>query len=160
MTNSRKIDLLYSIAKGRPVNISADERKELRKYRVDASGEYEYYTTKKNITAYVAAVDKGSTRLPFRDWCLNHGYADRRRWGSDKASVQKRSLRNVLSCGAKGALFWAICIGTITGDLMGSLIPAFLIATFFCCISRKYVAFFDGCLPIAIAILYCVLTYQ
>ena len=156
MTKSKKIELLYRIAKGTSVSISADEKKELRKYKVDAGGEYPYYTTKKNITAYVTAVDKGSTRLPFRDWCLNNGYADRRRWASDKASIQKRSLQNVLSCGVKGSIFWTICIGTITGDLVGSVIPAFLIATVLCCIWRKNVVFFDVILPLAIAILYCV----
>lgn len=154
MTKGKKIELLYNIAKGNPVNISAVERKELRKYKVEYS-EYAFYTTKKNIAAYVEAVDSGNI-LAFRDWCRNNGYADRRRAGSDKASMKKDVRQELLSWAFGGSILWIICLGTLKGSLEGVLLPAALISVFLCFVSRKYVGFTNVVLPLAIAILYCV----
>lgn len=154
MTKGKKIELLYNIAKGNPVNISATERKELRKYKVEYS-EYAFYTTKKNIAAYVEAVDSGNM-LAFRDWCRNNGYADRRRAGSDKASMKKDVRQELLSWAFGGSILWIICLGTLKGSLKGVLLPAALISVFMCFVSRKYVRVTNVVLPLAIAILYCV----
>lgn len=154
MTKSKKIELLYNIAKGNPVNISTAERKELKKYKVEY-GEYEFYTTKKNIAAYVEAVDRGNI-LAFRDWCRNNGHADRRRAGSDKSSMRKDLREELLSWAFGGSILWIICLGTLKGSLEGVLLPAALISVFLCAISRKYVQVTNGILPLAIAILYCV----
>lgn len=154
MTKGKKIELLYNIAKGNQVNISAVERKELRKYKVE-HGEYEFYTTKKNIARYVEAVDSGNM-LAFRDWCRNNGYADRRRTGSDKSSMKKDLRQELLGCALFGSIFWIICLGTLKGGLEGVLVPGALISVFMCFISRKYVRITNVVLPLAIAILYCV----
>lgn len=156
MTKSRKIDLLYNIAKGNSVNISTDERKELRKYKINSCGEYAFYSTKKNIAAYVEAIDKGSTRLAFWDWCINNGYADKRRAGSDKASMSKENRSYVLSWALGGSLMWLIFLGTVTGDVGASIIPAALISAFVSFVSRKHVEFINSLLPIILAVLYCV----
>lgn len=156
MTKGKKIELLYNIAKGNSVNISAAERKELRKYKIDASGEYAFYSTKKNIAAYVESVDNGSTILAFRDWCLNNGYADRRRAGSDKATVKKETRQDLIGWALGGSIFWIICLGTLKGGLEGVFIPAALISAFMCFVSRKHVLFTNSILPLAIAILYCI----
>ena len=156
MTKGKKIELLYNIAKGNSVNISAAERKELRKYKIDAGGEYAFYSTKKNIVAYVEAIDNGSTRLAFWDWCMNKGYADKRREGSDKASIRKERQSYVLSWALGGSIMWLVCLGTVTGDLGSSVVPAILISTIVSLVSRKHVVFINSFLPLAIAIWYCV----
>lgn len=156
MTKGKKIELLYKIAKGNSSIISAAERKELKKYKVDSGGEYAFYATRKNIAAYVEAVDNGSTILAFRDWCLNYGHADRRRAGSDKASVKKETRRDLIGWAFGGSILWIVCLGTLKGSLEGVFIPAALISAFMCFVSRKHVLFTNSILPIAIAILYCV----
>ena len=52
MNKARKTELLYQKAKGRPMNITEKERRELSRYRVRAN-EGSFYATKANISAYV-----------------------------------------------------------------------------------------------------------
>ena len=79
MNQARKTDLLYKKAKGQPVNMSDEERRELRRYKVETDDGY--FTTRANISAYVKAVDQGY-HLSFYDWCMSNKKADKRRKGS------------------------------------------------------------------------------
>ncbi len=152
MTRTRKIDLLYAIAKGKQVSISPEERKEIKKYKVD-SGEYAFYTTKKNISAYLSAVDNGNARLSYRDWCLNNHLADRRRSGSDDKSIAKDNRAYMIGWAVAGGVFWMMCLAQVFGTASTACIfGGMVISVFLSVISRKYVAFTNILLPLVIIV--------
>ena len=108
MNKARKTELLYQKAKGRPMNITEKERRELSRYRVRAN-EGSFYATKANISAYVTAVDQGC-RISFYDWCMNHSRADRRRKGSDEAAMGRVRRENSLAAMGMGWLVWGMAL--------------------------------------------------
>lgn len=112
MNKTRKVELLYKIAKGEGGSVSPQERKELKKYKVD-DYESSFCVTKKNISEYVTAVDNGS-RLSFYDWCLNNGKADRRRRGSSKEDIKKVNIHNTFVIIIAGSFPWLMAISAMS----------------------------------------------
>ena len=86
MNRARKVDLLYRRAKGQSMNATQAEVQELARYKV-RSGENQRLATKTNIESYVRAVDSGSCKVSFEDYCWNNGKADRRRKGGSEEAI-------------------------------------------------------------------------
>lgn len=118
MKKVRKVDLLYCKAKGRPMDATAEELRELRKYHVGRC-ESDFVVTKANISAYVTAVDNGSM-VSFYDWCMNHGMADRRRKGSSRAEMQSDKHWEGFSAALVGSIFWGVSLYWMTGGAAGA----------------------------------------
>lgn len=152
MNKARKTELLYQKAKGRPMNITEKERRELSRYRVRAN-EGSFYATKANISAYVTAVDQGC-RISFYDWCMNHSRADRRRKGSDEAAMGRVRRENSLAAMGMGwlvwgmALYWAFqeAVSVQACALLGAAASVILYQS-----ARRFSAFTLFLLPILIA---------
>lgn len=108
MTKSKKVDLLYKKAHGQSLDLSKEEAKELRKYKVDYN-EDKAISTKVNLGAYVAAVDKGA-RSSFYDWCLNHNKADRRRKGCSEEGIKEFNREQSIGVAFMGWLVWGMAI--------------------------------------------------
>ncbi len=108
MTRERKVDLLYRKAKGQSMDATSEEMRELRKYKID-SGEVSTVVSKANIRKYVSAVD-GGYRMPYYDWCMNNGMADRRRRGSSRSEMASVNRQMGLSSMLIGWLTWGIAI--------------------------------------------------
>lgn len=107
MTKTKKVDALYKIAHGQPVNLTPEERRELRKYKV--SSDDGNYATKKNVTQYVNEVDKGYS-LSFYDWCHNNLKADRRRRGSSEREMAADNRWDGIGALMLGWLMWGLAI--------------------------------------------------
>ena len=75
MDKGTKVNILYKISMGQSVNLSSIEKKELSKYKVSHVGKP--LTTKRNISEYISAVDKGYYKS-FFDWCMDNHKGDRR----------------------------------------------------------------------------------
>ena len=114
MTKARKIDILYKRAKGQSCNVTPTEEQELYMYKVDEK-EGDFYTTRANITDYVTAVDNGC-RLPFYDWCMNNGRADKRRKGSSEKAIAQRSNEKTGAGMMVGWLTWGAAIYWICNE--------------------------------------------
>lgn len=133
MTKAKKVEILYSKAKGRNYSITKEEEQELRPYKVDFN-EGSFYSTRANITNYVTAVDNGS-RLPFYDWCMNNTRADNRRRGSSKKAMKGRNKEKAFSAVCIGWLTWGIALYWMFEEqlsvamcaVMGAAISFFLI---------------------------------
>lgn len=108
MNKERKIDLLYRKAKGERLNLSAQERGELVKYRVNLN-EGSFLATKKNIREYVTAVDNGCLQS-FCDWCYNNKKADRRRKGSSEKDIEYRNNELTGMTVVWGFIMWGTAI--------------------------------------------------
>lgn len=149
MNKSRKIDLLYSKAKGRGYNASAAEMQELRKYRVQEN-EGSFYTTKSNISQYVTAVDNGC-RTSFYDWCMNNNKADKRRYGSDERSMKSYDRFSVAGSIVLGAMAWSAPIYQLMGssfDAKFGLIAGGFISFVLYKVARRWTIFTSLILPI------------
>lgn len=107
MNKARKIEVLYQRAHGQGTNLSAEEQRELSKYKV-TSGDG-YYATKANVAAYVNAVD-GGCRLPFYDWCQNNHKADRRRKGSSESEMASENRMQGIGAMLFGWLLWGMAV--------------------------------------------------
>lgn len=107
MNQARKTDLLYKKAKGQPVNMSDEERRELRGYKVETDDGY--FATRANISAYVKAVDQGY-HLSFYDWCMSNKKADKRRKGSSAEELAADDRQGDLAAIAMGWLLWGLAI--------------------------------------------------
>ena len=112
MTKARKVELLYCNAKGQKIRATAEEMKELSRYKVDY--DEGSYATKTNIGAYVTAVDKGSRRT-FYDWCIDNGKGDRRRREGRAEAIQENDKWGGIGAVATGWLAWAACLYVMTG---------------------------------------------
>lgn len=107
MNKTRKITLLYQKAHGKSVDATAEEQRELRRYRVSVQDRN--YATKKNISDYVNAVNSGYS-LSFYDWCMNNHKMDRRRKGSSESQMSATNRDMGLSAMFVGWLTWGIAI--------------------------------------------------
>ena len=107
MNKTRKIDLLYKKAKGQELNATPEEKRELKKYKVQAGDSN--YATRGNISNYVSAVDSGY-RLSFYDWCQNNHKADRRRKGSSEKEMASANRDQGLGAIIMGWLTWGMAI--------------------------------------------------
>ncbi|MBR1472089.1 MAG: hypothetical protein IJ600_10675 [Lachnospiraceae bacterium] len=107
MTKSRKVELLYNKARGQGMNATPQELKELARYMV-GNGEGNY-ATKRNISAYVTAVDQGSHRS-FYDWCIDNGRGDRRRKGGSAKEIREDEKTMSFAAIFMGWLAWGIAI--------------------------------------------------
>ena len=149
MTKAQKVNYLYRIGKGESVSLTPEQKRELRKYRVDREGEYSFYLTKKNLGEYITAVDNLGTIQSFRDWCWNTGRADRRFKGSDKKSMKKENGRFAIGWAFAGALFWAMFMTTIGAkSSLGVMLIGAVISGVLSVYNRKYVLFVSTLLPI------------
>ena len=131
MTKTRKAEILYKRAHGQYVNESADEKRELKKYKVS---EYDRdYATKSNINAYITAVDKGC-HISFYDWCKNNYKMDRRRKGSSEREMADQNFADGIGAILLGWLFWGMAIywmldGSSTAGscvIMGAIVSVIL----------------------------------
>lgn len=155
MNKTRKTELLYKKAKGQVVNITEQERRELRRYRVEAN-EGSFYTTKANISAYVTAVDNGC-RISFYDWCMNNNKADKRRRGSGEADMERVNRENSMAVMSIGWLLWGMALYWVfqetvsvgTCAVFGALFSVILFKS-----ARKLTAFTLFLLPIIIAVVF------
>lgn len=154
MNKTRKIELLYKIAKGQAVNITERERRELSRYRV-RENEGSFYTTKANIRAYVTAVDSGF-RISFYDWCMNNNKADRRRRGSSEAAMERSNQENSMAVMGMGWLIWGMALYWMLQENVSvgacAVFGAIISAALYKC-ARRAAAFTLFALPIALAVL-------
>lgn len=116
MTDTRKIELLYQKAHGQKMDASPAEQRELSKYKVSVDDGN--YATKNNIRAYVKAVDSGSCRLPFYDWCYNNHRGDRRRKGHSEKAMADTNKEKTLAAMFTGWLFWGVAIYWLAGQTL------------------------------------------
>lgn len=109
MTKQRKIDLLYAKATGGNYNPTPAESAELASYRVNYN-EGTSYATKKNIAAYVNAMEGKLVKRNFYDWCMDNNAGDRRRT-SGKVSTMQANENNLKKASLfLGWLPWALAI--------------------------------------------------
>lgn len=149
MNTGRKVTLLYKKAHGQRIDVSSAEAKELKKYKVDANEGS--LATRKNIADYVKAVDRGTTRTSFYDWCYNHKRADRRYKGNSAKEMASSDREGVIAIIFLGWLTWGMAIywmfhGTMpvkTCAIAGMVVSAILYK-----ISRRWIAFTGFLLPI------------
>ena len=152
MTKAQKIDALYARAHGQRLNLSAAELSELNKYKISFNSDKKY-ATKKNIGAYVDAIDKGALRISFYDWCLNNNLGDRRFKGNSVEEMSQEKKLMSASAGFLGSLPWAFCLYWVTGGLLNvwiSLILGAVISLTLYKLARKYVALVCFIAPIII----------
>ncbi len=154
MNKTRKIELLYQRAHGQGGNISSEELKELRQYKVSSSDGN--YATKANIREYVGAVD-GGYRLSFYDWCQNNLKADRRRKGSSEREMAQDNRMQGIGAILLGWLEWGIAIywmfhGAIPVNscaVAGAIISIILLR-----LNRRWAGFTLFLLPIILAAIF------
>ncbi len=154
MNKARKVDLLHKVAHGYGFQGSAEEKRELKKYKV--TQEDSYHATKANLSAYVSAVDSGY-RLSFYDWAMNNCKADRRRKGSSEAELAQFNKNQGISVIFMGWLIWGIAIywmfhgslGVGTCALAGAIIAFILFR-----LARNWAVITQIFLPIIIAIIF------
>lgn len=152
MTKARKIELLYKKAKGQGWDASAEEERELRRYKVDAN-EGSFVSTKSNIASYVTEVDKGC-RLTFYDWCMENKKADRRRKNSDQESMARSNGIQNKAVVFVGWLIWGMAIYWILQGQMsagGCAVIGAVISLVLYRIGRKLAGFTLILLPLALA---------
>ena len=146
MTTNQKVDILYRIARGE--SVSRDEKQEVKKYKVDSySGEF--LATKKNLRAYVSAVDSGKTHSNFYSWCANNGLADaRRKGGSKKQMTSWAKGQGASSTILGGALALMQIVGSegVAGAFILGCIIAFVINK----VARDRAALFNMLIPLLI----------
>lgn len=154
MNKTRKITLLYQKAHGQSVNVTAEEQRELRKYRVSVQDGN--YATIKNVSDYVSAVDRGYS-LSFYDWCMNNHKMDRRRKGSSESQMLARNREMGLSAMLVGWLMWGIAIYWIFDGVFpagscaiaGAVVSAVLVR-----MNRRAVLFTLFLLPVILAVIF------
>lgn len=154
MNKARKVDLLHKVVHGYGFQGSAEEKRELKKYKV--TQEDSYHATKANLSAYVSAVDSGY-RLSFYDWAMNNCKADRRRKGSSEAELAQFNKNQGISVIFMGWLIWGIAIywmfhgslGVGTCALAGAIIAFILFR-----LARNRAVITQIFLPIIIAIIF------
>ena len=152
MNKSTKIDLLYKKAHG--YNLTIEEAKELRKYKVDADDAN--IATRANVTAYVNAVDRGYS-LSFYDYCANNLKGDRRRRGGKAEEIADFNKSQSLATLFMGWLVWGIALYWMadgnnsvgTSAIMGAVV-AFILQK----CTRKYAMFTLFLLPIILAVVF------
>ena len=154
MNKTRKVDLLHKVAHGQGFWGSAEEKRELKKYKV-TSGD-SYYATKANLSAYVSAVDSGY-RLSFYDWAMNNCKADRRRKGSSEAEMAQFNKDQGISAMLMGWLVWGIAIYWMFHGSLGvgaCAVAGAVIALILFRLARNLAVFTQLFLPIIIAIIF------
>ena len=124
MTKDRKIDLLYRRAHGQRLNLSPQEMQELNRYRVSLN-ESDFYATRKNIKAYVEAVDRGAYQS-FSDWCQDNLMADKRRRGSSKQAMAAENTYQKFSVAWIGWIFWGLAVYWFFGGALSAGVSALL----------------------------------
>jgi hypothetical protein len=112
MTKENKVDILYKMAMGQSVSLTASERKELSKYDVRTTGKP--YTTKGNIRQYISDADKGYKKS-FYDWCVDNGKGDRRLKGGQKEAIRNDDKQETFVWAFMGWLFWGVAFYWILG---------------------------------------------
>ena len=151
MNNTRKIQLLYQKAHGQGINASPEEKRELRKYKVDTDDGN--YATKANIRAYIKAVD-GGYHLSFYDYCRNNLKGDRRRKGHNEKDMASHNRDQTIAVMLVGWLVWGVALYWTFGQrqsvgscaIMGAIIAAVLQR-----VCRRWAMFTCFVLPCAIA---------
>lgn len=154
MNKTRKVDLLHKVAHGQGFLGSAEEKRELKKYKV-TSGD-SYHATKANLSAYVSAVDSGY-RLSFYDWAMNNCKADRRRKGSSEAEMAQFNKDQGISAMLMGWLVWGIAIYWMFHGSLGvgaCAIAGAVIALILFRLARNLAVFTQLFLPVIIAIIF------
>lgn len=153
MTNTRKEQLLYQKAHGQGINASPEEKRDLRKYKVDTDDGN--YATKANIRAYIKAVDSGY-HLSFYDYCCNNRKGDRRRKGSSEKEMASHNREQTIAAMMVGWLVWGVALYWAFGQrqsvgscaIMGAIISAVLQR-----LGRKWAMFTCFVLPCVIAVI-------
>lgn len=156
MTKTRKVELLYKIAKGQHTDATSAELRELKKYKVDFN-EASLYVKKANISAYVSAVDNDGFRRSFYDFCRDNRIADRRRKGSSEKEIANEDRELGIAVILMGWLTWGMAIywmfhGSLsvgTSAVMGMIVSFCL-----CKFARKASGFTVFVLPLALAVIF------
>lgn len=154
MNKSSKIEHLYRYAHGQGMLASANEKAELRKYKV--SPDDSNYATRANISAYVTAVDNGY-HLSFYDWCQNNNKADRRRKGSSEREMASKNREMGAGAMMLGWLIWGIAIywmfhGALTVGvcaIAGAIVSVILLR-----LNRRIAGFTLVLLPIILTVVF------
>lgn len=156
MNKTQKINLLYQKAKGQSLNITSEEKNELRKYKIDA-GSDALHVTKANIGAYVNAVDNDGCRLSFYDWCMNNNKADRRRKGGSKEELASFNRSQSAGVIFVGWLTWGLAIYWMFHGALSvgkcAVAGAIVALVIFKC-ARKWAGFTLILLPIILTVIF------
>lgn len=154
MNKTRKVTLLYQKAHGQRINVSPEEKAELRKYGV-SPGDGDY-ATKANISAYIKDVDEGY-RLSFYDWCRNKHKADRRRKGSSESEMKRENRAEGRESMLLGWLIWGIAIyWMFHGELavVSCAIAGAVISVILRTLNRRMAPYTLFLLPIVLAVIF------
>ena len=150
----RKVDLLHKVAHGQGFQGSAEEKRELKKYKV-TSGD-SYHATKANLSTYVSTVDSGY-RLSFYDWAMSNCKADRRCKGSSEAEMVQFNKDQGISAMFVGWLVWGIAIYWMFHGSLGvgaCVVAGAVIALILFRLARNLAVFTQLFLSVIIAIIF------
>lgn len=153
MTKQRKIDLLYAKATGGNYNPSPQEKAELAGYSVDFN-EGKSYATKKNITAYVNAMEGKLIKRSFYDWCMDNSAGDRRRKSGQAGAMKARDSNMKKATLFLGWIPWALVLYYILGGALSPLaciIASIVISLILYKVSRQYSFVTVFVIPIVLA---------
>lgn len=154
MNRTRKVDLLHKVAHGQGFQGSAEEKRELKKYKV-TSGDGRY-ATKANLSAYISEVNSGY-RLSFYDWAMNNCKADRRRKGSSEAEMAQFNRDQGISVVLMGWLIWGIAIYWMFHGSLGvgaCAVAGAVVALILFKIARNAAGFTQILLPCILAVIF------
>ena len=154
MNKTRKVDILYKRAHGQYVDVTPEENRELRKYKIDA-GDSDL-ATKANVRAYVNKVDSGY-KLSFYDYCYNNLKGDRRRKGGKASEIKAFNSEQSIGTMLFGWLFWGLAIYWMLGGtqsagscaIIGAIVSVILLKC-----ARKWAGFTLIFLPIILMIIF------
>lgn len=157
MTKQRKIDLLYAKATGGNYNPTPQEKAELVGYRVDYN-EMPSYTTKKNISAYVNAMEGKLIKRSFYDWCMDNSAGDRRRKSGKAEAMRARDKTKKAGTMYLGWIPWAIALYYISDEAFspfGCLIASIVVSLILYKVSRQHAILTVVVLPLIITAVKC-----
>ena len=154
MNKKQKVDALYKMAKGKGVNLTSQQRRELGKYSKDFGAGHN--VTRGNIERYVNARDKGRTRLSFNDFANNHLLGDRRKKSGRADSIRQDNKNDALASIFLGWFTWGIALYWINGGnaSVGSCaVFGAIVSVILSFVARRYSAFTVFLLPIILAVI-------
>jgi hypothetical protein len=154
MNKSRKVTLLYQMARGQRVSVSSDEAKELKKYKI--SYNEGTLATKKNIADYITAVDNGS-RSSFYDWCIKNRRADRRYKGNSAEELESYDSAGTISAIMIGWLTWGMALYWMLHGTMPvnqCIIAGMVVSVILYKVARQWAGFTIFLLPIILTVVF------
>ncbi len=156
MTKDQKVDILYRMAKGKPV--SAAEKRAVAKYNRGGFGHLgdSDQVTKANIKKYVTAIDNKKTHVGYEAFSLNRGLGDSRRNSGKKDMVYGKHVGYAIGAALLGVVCWTESLIYITGgglERKTCMIVGAIVAVITCIYNRRLAVVTCVFLPLFLAFL-------